>query len=285
MKPAPFDYVAPVDVGAALAALAGAGGEGRLLAGGQSLAAMMNLRIARPRLLVDLNGIAGLDRITLEADALRIGAMTRQADVLASPEVARYVPLLAKALAHVGHPQTRSRGTVGGSLAHADPAAELPAVAVLLDATLTVAGTKGRRLVSARGFFESAFTTGIGEDEMLEEIAFPLDGAGTGAGFVELSRRRGDFAIVAVAARVRVSGETITDAAVAITGLDDVPVLVDLTAGFAGASLADAAADALAGIEVTASSLHAPPDFRRRIAGVLAGRALAEAVVSAGGRP
>jgi carbon-monoxide dehydrogenase medium subunit len=206
MKPAPFAYLAPTTVEEALAALAGVGAEGRALAGGQSLMPMLALRLARPELLVDLNRIPGLAGIREEGGEIRIGAMTRQAEILASPFIARRLPLLVQALAEVGHPPTRARGTIGGSVSHADPAAELPAVMLAEDAVMVVRGGGGERLVPAADFFLGMFETAIAEGELLTEIRMPA-AVKAGAGFTEIARRKGDFAIVLGAAKIGFDGE------------------------------------------------------------------------------
>jgi len=201
MKPAPFAYVAPQTLDQAIAELAHHGGPARPIAGGQSLVPMLALRLARPELLVDLNWIPGLAGIREHGPEIRIGAMTRQAELLASPIVARRVPLLAKALAEVGHPPTRARGTIGGSLSHADPAAEMPAIMLAEEASLVIRGLGGERVVSAGKFFRGMFETAIAEGELLTEIRIPA-AVEAGVGFVEIARRKGDFAIILAAAKI-----------------------------------------------------------------------------------
>jgi carbon-monoxide dehydrogenase medium subunit len=201
MRPAPFDYIAPPTVARALAALADHGAETRALAGGQSLVPILALRLARPELLVDLNRIPELVGIRENGREIRIGAMTRQAALLASPTIARRVPLLAKALAQVGHPATRARGTIGGSLAHADPAAELPAVMLAEEASLVIRGSAGERVVAAADFFRGMFETAIANGELLTEIRIPA-AVEAGIGFVEIARRKGDFAVLMGAAKL-----------------------------------------------------------------------------------
>jgi carbon-monoxide dehydrogenase medium subunit len=201
MRPAPFDYVAPQTIAGALAALTDHAAEARALAGGQSLVPMLALRLARPELLVDLNRIPELVGICENGREIRIGAMTRQAALLASPTIARRVPLLAKALAEVGHPATRARGTIGGSLAHADPAAELPAVMLAEEASFVIRGSAGERVVPAADFFRGMFETAVASGELLTEIRIPAAVAG-GTGFVEIARRKGDFAILMGAAKL-----------------------------------------------------------------------------------
>ena len=201
MKPAPFAYVAPQTVDQAIAELARHGAAARPIAGGQSLVPMLALRLARPELLVDLNRIPGLAGIREHGSEIRIGAMTRQAELLASPIIARRVPLLAKALVEVGHPPTRARGTIGGSLSHADPAAELPAIMLTEGASLVIQGLGGERVLPAGEFFRGMFETAIAEGELLTEIRIPA-AVEAGAGFVEIARRKGDFAVVLAAAKI-----------------------------------------------------------------------------------
>lgn len=198
MKPAEFDYERPETLKAALALMQG-DGEAMALAGGQSLMAMMNFRVARPGLLVDLNGIADLAGIAVEGDRLRIGAMTRYAALEASREVREQTPLVAKALPSIAHPAIRNRGTLGGSLALADPAAELPAVALALGATLHAAGRDGTRDIAADDFFLGAFETALQPGELLTAASFPVASQGDRFGFYEIARRHGDYAMAGVA--------------------------------------------------------------------------------------
>ena len=186
--------------------LAAHGGDARPLAGGQSLVPLLNFRLARPAVLVDLNRIEALSRITVSDGALCIGAMARQAAVEADPDVARGWPLLTEAIGHIAHPQIRNRGTVGGSLAHNDPAAELPAVMLALDAEMTAQGPQGQRIIAAGDFFAGTMETALAPDELLTEIAVPALPEGTGWGFQEAARRQGDFALVAVAVLLRPTG-------------------------------------------------------------------------------
>lgn len=275
MKPPAFDMVRPQTVSEALQYLAESP-DSKLIAGGQSLVPVMNFRLAAPALLIDLNRVAGLAGIRCEAGVLRIGAMTRQQSLLGDPLVVRCAPLLAAALPHVGHLQTRSRGTVGGSLAHADPSAELPLVMVTLDAVITVRSRERERTVPARAFFTDAMTTDLAADEMITEVAVPAAPADARVAFRELARRHGDFAIVAAAAQRTAAGLS-----VAVGGLEAVPRLCRrLTADFAGdppprgrwqelirAELADA---------VPLADLQADGDYRRHLAAVLLHDVLAE---------
>jgi carbon-monoxide dehydrogenase medium subunit len=218
VKPPPFDYAAPTTLDEALELLAAhAEDEPRVLAGGQSLVPLMNFRLAQPRYLVDLRLIEGLRGIRADGDALVIGAMARQSDVQRAAEVLVGTPLLAEALGHVGHAPIRNSGTVGGSLAHADPAAELPAVALALDAELVAAGPGGTRRIPAAEFFTGPFSTALEPGEILTEARFPHRGGGHA--FVEFAQTHGSFALVGVAAVVELDGGTVVRAALALSGV------------------------------------------------------------------
>jgi CO/xanthine dehydrogenase FAD-binding subunit len=242
MKPAPFDYVAPATVSEALALL---DDDSRPLAGGQSLVPMLNFRLARPARLVDLERVADLDHLEADGDVLRIGAMTRQAAVEHSPLVAERWPLLRQALRLVGHPQIRARGTVAGSVAHADPKAELPVALAALDARFHVRSTRGARTLAARDLFRGPLMTALEPDELLVEIEVPAPPPGARSAFVEHTRTHGDFA-VAGAALLRAPGH----AAIALLGAEPVPVRArGAEAALAGgASVAEAAELAAAGV-------------------------------------
>lgn len=201
MKPAPFELHRPRDMQSVLALLDAHGMDARLLAGGQSLVPMMNLRLVGFEHLIDLNRVAGLDGVRLDGDWLHIGAMTRQQSLFDQPLIGRHAPLLAAALPHIGHLQTRSRGTVGGSLAHADPSAELPLVMLALQARMSVLSSRGPREIAASDFFEGMMTTGLAHDEVLTGVAIPVAAPGTRVCFREYARRHGDFAIAAAAAQ------------------------------------------------------------------------------------
>lgn len=223
MKPAPFRYVAATDIDEVVAVLAEGDGDAKVLAGGQSLIPLMNLRLARPATLVDVCRIESLSGIR-ENGALVIGAATRQKAVLESPVVARAWPVLIEALSNVGHPATRSRGTFGGSIAHADPSAEIPATLLALGGELVVRGEGGERVISADDFFVGHFTTELEEDELLTEVRLPAREPGVHAAFSEVARRRGDFALVGVIAVVRLdAGRNVQSARIVLTGVDEVP--------------------------------------------------------------
>src|SRR5580704_7986609 len=203
MKPAPFDYYLPATIDEALTLKARLGGEARFLAGGQSLVPAMNFRLAQPSALIDLNGLTGLTGIEDGSDGgLLLGALVRHRDLERRPEVARRHPLLREAAAQVAHPQIRNRGTIGGNLAHAEPASELPSVMVALGARMRARSLNGERWIEAREFFTGALSTALRDDELLAEIAVPALPARTGTCFLEMARRRGDFALMGVAATV-----------------------------------------------------------------------------------
>ena len=275
MKPAPFDYEAPNTIEEALKFLGE--DDARPIAGGQSLAPMLALRLTRPRLLVDLNRIASLEGITARNGTLRIGAMTRQAAVLRSAAVIASAPILSEALRHVGHPPTRVRGTIGGSLAHADPAAELPVAMVALGATMHLTSMSGERQIRANDFFRGAFETALRPDEVLTSIDVPSQEGG--AAFLEISPRRGDFAIVSIATRVAHIDGLCTSCSVVFGGIGDRPVRCTGTeAELIGHPIADAigrAADALPIDAVTMESRVASTKYRRRLMPILFRRAIA----------
>ena len=224
MKLPQVDYEAPTTVSDAVELLAEHEDDASVLAGGQSLIPLLAMRLARPAVLIDINGIPGLSGVSATGGRVAIGAMTREYVAEESETVAGAVPLLAAALPLVGHEAIRSRGTVGGSLAHADPAAELPAVARALDAEFVVRGPSGERVIPAAEWFEGYLTTSRRPDELLVEVRFPAAEPGTGTSFQEVARRHGDFAIVGLAASLTLSGGTISDARLAFANLSDVPV-------------------------------------------------------------
>jgi len=282
MKPPVFDYIAPASIEAAVAALAAAGGEAKVLAGGQSLMPMLNFRLLRPSILVDINRVAGLGFITETADSIRIGALTRHFALETSPLIARHFPVLSAAMTHVAHLAIRNRGTIGGSLSHADPAAELPMMALLLDAELHIAAVSGTRTVAARDFLLDTMTVALDGAELLTEIVLPKLPPQTGWGFEEVARRHGDFALAAVAATLTLSEGKIAQARVALTGVGPTTLRAvkaeQLLIGrsFDGSVTAQAIAAVRDAIEPE-TDLHASSDYRRHLAGVLTGRALAAA--------
>jgi carbon-monoxide dehydrogenase medium subunit len=280
VKPSPFEYSAPTTLDEALALLQEHGEDARPLAGGQSLVPLLSFRLARPSHLIDLAWISELESIGAEDGHLAIGAMVRERAAERSDDVRRLAPLLAQALPLIGHPAIRSRGTIGGSLAHADPAAELPAVALLLDAELVAQSReRGRRTIKAADFFVGFFTTALEPDEILTEVRIRRPVAGTGSAIEEVARRHGDFAMVGAAATVRLEDGKIADARVALTGVSDVPVRApEVETILNGAEPTEEAFAAAA--EEAAKSLSPPADlhgsssYRRHLAAVLMRRTL-----------
>src|SRR5262245_16608027 len=224
MKPAAFEYVAAYTIEDAIVALMAGGGEAKIIAGGQSLVPMLNFRLLRPAILVDIKRIPDLAYIEEDQSAIRIGALATHRQLEISPVIARVLPVVSHAMAHVAHLAIRNRGTIGGSLSHADPAAELPMLTVLLDAAFTIASRAGRRTVKARDFFLDALTVDLANGDVITEIALPKLPADTGWGFEEVARRAGDFALAAVAATVTRSRGTIAQARIAVTGMGSTPV-------------------------------------------------------------
>jgi len=277
MKPPVFDYMVATDCDTAVAALARAGGEAKILAGGQSLMPMLNFRLLRPSILVDVNRIPGFIQET--PDSVRIGALTRHFQLETSPVIARHFPVLSCAVAHVGHLAIRNRGTIGGSLSHADPAAELPMMAVLLDATLRIVSSTGSRTVAARDFFLDTMTVALDGTELLTEVVLPKLLAQTGWGFEEVVRRHGDFALAAAAATLTLSGSKIVQARIALTGVGPSPLRATeaeslLVGRGLDENLGRRAIEAVREAISPETDLHASAELRRHLAGVLTGRAL-----------
>jgi carbon-monoxide dehydrogenase medium subunit len=279
VKPPPFEYVAPASLEEALRLRAGADGASVVvLAGGQSLIPALNLRIAQPDVVLDLNGVPGLDRIDERDGGLVLGALVRQRAAERSALVRERCPLLPEALRHVAHPAIRTRGTVCGSIAFADPAGEIPAVASVLGAALVLRSAGGERVVAARDFALGPYMTVLAPEELLVEIRIPASPAGTA--FLEVSRRRGDSALVGVAATVAVSGGVVREARLAFIGTGPSAIRADAAesalagAPAQGATFDEAAVQAAAALE-THSDHHASAPYRRHLARVLAGRALA----------
>lgn len=282
MKAAPFAYARPAALSDAVAELVDADGGGKVIAGGQSLVPVLAMRLARPTTLVDINAVTGLDALRAVGDRLEVGATVRQRRVEHAPESAQ-VPLLRLALPWVGHRELRSRGTVCGSLAHADPAAELPAVACCLDAELRLTGPEGERAVRAREFFDGAMTTALRPEDVLAAVSFPVAGPREGFGFAEIARRHGDFALAGVAAHVRVDDAGgVSAATMTAFGVSDRPVTRDLTsmvrtAGGDESELAGAVDDVVREVVDTDGDVHASNGYRRRLLRALAAREMAKA--------
>jgi carbon-monoxide dehydrogenase medium subunit len=295
MKPAPFEYEAPESLPAALALLARHGGEAKLLAGGQSLIPVMNFRLAQPSLLVDLNRLPDLDYVRRsQAGGLAIGAMTRQRRLERDPLIAELAPLLHEAVPSIAHPQIRNRGTLGGSLAHADPAAELPVVAVALGARLRLAREGSERWVEARDFFAGLFTTALEPEEILVEIELPPPTPRTGWAFLEIARRHGDYAQAGVAARISLDENgRCAEAGLTYLSLGPGPVVAHGAArALAGDTLSPeafrTAAEAAQEEIDPVDDVHASARFKRHLARVLTVRALNLAALRAsrrGGEP
>ena len=290
MKPAPFRYFAPATLDEALALVAEYGDEAKVLAGGQSLIPTMNFRLAQPGVLIDLNNITELFFVQPNDDGgLRIGAMTRQRTIERELLIQERAPLLHATMPHIAHVQIRNRGTIGGSLAHADPAAELPAVAVALDAQLRVQSQRGERWLAARDFYVGLFTTDLAPDEILVEIAIPPMPAHTGWSILEFARRRGDYAIVGVAAMVTLNqaGQCNT-ARLVLLSVGEGPVTahqaVEMLLGERPtASLIKAAAQTAATVDIDPNQdIHASVAYRRHLAQVLSQKALIQAFQQAG---
>ena len=281
MIPASFDYVRPSSVDEAIGALVQGGEDAKVLAGGQSLMPVLRLRMNAPTLIVDCTRIDELKSISDSGDSITIGAGVTHHDVMTNASVKDNVSLLAQATATVADPAIRHRGTMGGSLAHADPAGDLPAVALALDAQFTIAGPSGRRTVSANDFFVDYFTTAVGPDELLVSVTFPKYGAGWGSHYEKFNRTAQAWAIVGVAAAVKVNNGTIEQARIALTNMGPGPVRASaVEQALVGASSVDAVAQAAeqaaAGTSPT-SDIHAQADYREHLARVLTKRAVAKA--------
>lgn len=289
MKPASFDYHRPQSLEAALGLLARYGDRAKPIAGGQSLGPMLNMRLARPEHLVDLNDLVELDFVRVSDGALEIGAMTRHQRVATAPEVRRAHPLLAAAASTIGHYAIRRRGTLGGSLVHADPAAQMPLIAVLGGAKIVVRGLSGQRQINAVDFFRSVMTVDVGYGEMVTSVRFPQLPANSGWAFELFSRRRGDFAIVAVAVTLLLdSDRRLASLEMAFGGVGSVPLRLDVSALVeAGAMPTEkwiAAVAAFAAQSISPEdSASIPAAFRREVAASLVEKALATALARARG--
>jgi aerobic carbon-monoxide dehydrogenase medium subunit len=289
MKLPQVEYEAPTTIDEAIDLLASYVDEASVLAGGQSLIPLLALRLARPAVLIDINGVSELSGVSATDGHVAVGAMTREYVAEESGIVADAVPLLAAALPLIGHEAIRSRGTIGGSLAHADPAAELPAVARALDAEFAVRGPSGERVIPAAEWFEGYLTTSRRPDELLLEVRFPTAAPGTGISFREVARRHGDFAIVGLAASLTLSEGAISDARLAFAGLSDVPVRAaaaeDLLAGERpSAELFEEAARRVTDDLDPPADLHGSSDYRKKVAAALVRRGLREAADNASER-
>jgi aerobic carbon-monoxide dehydrogenase medium subunit len=290
MKLPQLEYQAPATVAETVGLLAEHQDDASLLAGGQSLIPLLALRLARPALLIDINGLDELSGIALTDGQLTIGAVTREYLAEESDVLAASVPLLTAALPLIGHEAIRSRGTIGGSLAHGDPAAELPAVARALDAQFVVRSQSGERVIPAAEWFQGYLATARRPDEILTEVRFPAAQPGTGAAFQEVARRHGDFAIVGLAVALTLTGDVISDARLAFSGIADVPVRAtaaeDLLVGEQpSAQLFAAAAEAATADADPPADLHGSSQYRKKVAATLVRRGLQAATDNARERP
>lgn len=278
MKPSNFDYARPASLDQVFALLDEHGDGARLLAGGQSLMPTLNMRLSSPDILIDINRIADLDGVDTSGDVLRIGALTRHATLERSDVIADKAPLLAAAIRHVAHPAIRNRGTIGGSIALADPAAELPACLLALDATIVLRSKDGARRVPASDFFIDLYETARAENEIVEAIELSPATDNMRFGFDELARRHGDFAIVGLAAAAAFDGDTVTSLKLAFFGVGNKAVLAEAASKAVGHDLSDARiaeiAEAVAGELDPNDDLQASAGMRRHLASVLTGRVL-----------
>jgi CO/xanthine dehydrogenase FAD-binding subunit len=286
LKPAKFEYFAPATLDAAVSALAAANGEAKLLAGGQSLLPLLNFRMARPTLLVDLNRIRDLSFIEMRGDSVAIGALTKHREIEHSPLIAVKLPVMSAAMRHVAHLAIRNRGTIGGSLSHADPAAELPMMAMFYGASLVVQGPAGRRVIAAKEFFVDALTNCLEPEDIVVEIEFPVLQQ-HGWAFEEVARRSGDFALASIALSIRRSRSGIEGARVAVMGVADTPLrLEDVEARLVEIEVDDRTPDRFAELVTTGvtpnSDLHASAEYRKHLLGELARRAMRTALAAKG---
>ena len=286
MKPSAFGYSRPESVAEAIAALAEAGPDGKVLAGGQSLVPLLSMRLAAPSHLVDINRLTELSYISVADGQVRIGALARHAEVLRDPAVAAAAPLISDALALVAHPVIRNRGTTVGSIVHADPAGEMTAVLALLGGSVRLAGTGGERLVKAEDFFLGPLESDVQPGELATEAIFPVLASRVGGAFAEVSRRSGDYAICGVAALAQIDEDgRLVRARAAYLSVAGTPLVIDLSDACSGTASDDdvlAAAGRLAAGSVRpVSDIHATAAYRSHLGGVLTRRALAEAVAQA----
>jgi aerobic carbon-monoxide dehydrogenase medium subunit len=285
MKASAFSYARATSVADALALLAAHGDGAKVLSGGQSLMPAMNLRLISPEFIVDIGGITELRGIAVNGDILTIGALTRHVDLLRSSEIAVHAPLLSEAIAHVAHPAIRNRGTLGGSLAHADPASELPACILALDATIVVRGPAGERRIAAEGFFTGIYQTALSAQELLVAVELPVARKNAAHFFHEFARRHGDYAIVGLAAQAMIEGNVLADLRLAFFAVGDRPVLAKAAARLIGRVITPAIlseASTTLGEELDAQEdQQASAAMRRHLAKVL----LARCVAALLGRP
>ncbi|MGL5167056.1 MAG: FAD binding domain-containing protein [Afipia sp.] len=282
MKPASFDYVRAESAAHAVQALAAAGGDGKVIAGGQSLMPMMNFRLVKPSVLVDINRIPRLDAVQIRGDKLVLGALVRHRMTATDALIAQHTPVLHHAMKHVAHLTVRNRGTFCGSVCHADPAAEMPMMSLLLNGIVHIVSPRGERTLAAQDFFVGSLVTALEPDELVTEIELDMLPAGTGWGFEEFARRHGDYALAAVAVTMRRKDGVASDVRISLMGVGEMPMrMPQVEAMLEGceinARLIDEAVDALRAQLEPNSDLNASADYRRHLAGVLARRAMTDA--------
>jgi CO/xanthine dehydrogenase FAD-binding subunit len=284
MKPARFDYVKPATLSEAIEALAATEGEGKVLAGGQSLLPLLNFRMVRPTVLVDINGLRELSFIETRGDSVVIGALTRHREIEQSPLIASKLPVMSAAMRHVAHLAIRNRGTIGGSLSHADPAAELPMMARFYGATIVAEGSSGRRSIPANVFFVDALTNCLEPDEIVVEIEFPLL-PHDGWAFEEVARRFGDFALASIAVAIRREQARLADVRIGVMGVADIPLrLIAVEQELKGTKVDGNMPERFSGLVTAATSpnsdLHASAEYRKHLLGALARQAMAAALAA-----
>lgn len=288
MKPAPFDYHAPTSTGEAVELLAEFGDRGRVLAGGQSLFQLMNFRVVKPENLIDINPVTELDYIRSDNGTLAIGARTRQSTLERSREAAEWATLMVEAVKNVAHPSVRNRGTVGGSVAYADPASELPAVVLAMDGELVLTSGQGQRTLAAADFFRGPYTNACSADELLTEVRLPPWPSGTGHAFLEFQRKHGSYALMGTAVLVHLDGDSIDRVAISLCGVDETPVRAHnaeelLTGNASSEEVFEEAAEAAAPELKPLPDPKGSPEYRRKLAKVYIRRALELAVRRAKG--
>ena len=287
MKPASFDYVRAESVAQVVQVLAAAGGDGKVIAGGQSLMPMMNFRLVKPSVLVDINRIPRLDMVQARGDKIAIGALVRHRMTATDALIAKHVPVLHHAMKHVAHLTIRNRGTFCGSVCHADPAAEMPMMSLLLNGIVHIASPRGGRVLAAQDFFVGSLVTALEPDELVTEIEIDMLSADTGWGFEEFARRHGDYALAAVAVTMQRRDGVASDVRISLMGVGEMPMrMTQIEAMLEGrevnARLIEEAIDGLRALLDPNSDLNASADYRRHLAGVLARRAVTDAWARSG---
>lgn len=288
MKPAAFDYVRAESVEHAVDVLAQTGSDGKIIAGGQSLMPMMNFRLVKPSMLVDINRIPGLDKVELRGSRISIGALVRHRMTASDPVIAENIPILHFAMKHVAHLTVRNRGTFCGSLCHADPAAEMPMMAQLLNARISIVSKAGQRNLDAREFFVGSLVTALEPDDLVTGVEIDTLPRGTGWGFEEFARRHGDYALAAVAVTMSRRDDLASDVRIAVMGVGEMAMRVGQVEALVegqclNGKLLDRAVDELRNIIEPNSDVHASAEYRRHLCGELMRRALSDAWARAGG--